>query len=71
MRILRTIVMRVLRTGGRQVDFEDRHVEVVGDLALVLVAVDDADEFGAEHDLDRVLARSSQLANQNEWLLRK
>lgn len=40
---------------GREIDVEDRHVELVGRLAVLDVFGDDADEVGSEIDLDRIL----------------
>src|SRR5688500_11039874 len=40
------------RARRRQILLEDRHVEGVGDLALLVVAVEDADELLAEAHLD-------------------
>ncbi len=38
-----------------EVDLEDRHLELVGELALFLLAKEDADELVADEDLGRVV----------------
>jgi hypothetical protein len=38
-----------------EIEFQDRHLELIGDLAILVIAVDHADEFVGNIDLGRVL----------------
>ena len=50
----------------RQIHFQDRHVESVGNLSVFFILEDDADEFAADMNFDRIRLRPLQKLDRVE-----